>query len=81
MLAAVRHSDFWRLMDDEFGAAYARTLAGDQVIAALGNRTAAQALHDGVRPRDVWDAVCDAMHVPQQRRLGVDPGAHRTSRR
>jgi hypothetical protein len=74
MLAGVRHSDFWRLMDDEFGAAYARTLAGDQVIAALGDRTPAQALADGVRPRDVWDAVCDALHVPPERRLGVDPG-------
>jgi len=41
----VRLSDFWRLMDDEFGAGYARSLARDHVLGALGNRTAAQA-HD-----------------------------------
>lgn len=68
----MRHSDFWRLMDGEFGASYARTLAGDQVIAELGDRTAAQALDDGVAPREVWDAVCEAMHVPHDRRLGRD---------
>jgi hypothetical protein len=59
-------------MDDEFGATYARTLAGDQVIAALGDRTAVQALAAGVPPRDVWVAVCDAMQVPPERRLGRD---------
>lgn len=73
----MRHSDFWRLMDDEFGPGYARTLAGDQVVAALGNRTAERALADGVPPRQVWLALCDHMHVPAERRLGVDPGRPR----
>lgn len=80
MLTGVRHSDFWRLMDDEFGAGYARTLAGDQVISALGDRTASEALAAGVPPRDVWVAVCDHMHVPPERRLGIDPGAKRRVR-
>jgi hypothetical protein len=73
MLADVRHCDFWRLMEDEFAAAYARTLAGDHVIAALDGRTALEALSAGVRPREVWIAVCDAMGVPPERRHGVDP--------
>jgi hypothetical protein len=73
MLADVRQSEFWQLMEDEFGAGYAHTLAGDQVIGALGGRTARQALDAGDPPRDVWFAVCDAMHVPPQRRWGVDP--------
>lgn len=73
----MRHSDFWRLMEDEFGGTYARTLARDQVVDALGDRTAEQALADGVPPRDVWDAVCQAMHVPPERRLGRDPGRER----
>ena len=77
MLDGVRHSDFWRLMEDEFGAAYARTLAGDQVIASLEDRTAAQALADGVPPREVWAAVCEAMHVPPERQLGRDPAGRR----
>ena len=70
MLAAVRHSEFWRLMEDEFGAAYARTLARDQVIDALDGRTAVEALDAGVRARNVWVAVCDAMDVPPERRHG-----------
>ncbi len=68
----MRHSDFWRLMDDEFGRTYARSLAADQVMAALGDRTAAQALERGARPRDVWVSVCDAMGVPEARRGGTD---------
>lgn len=69
----MRHSDFWRLMEGEFGRGYARTLASDQVIADLGDRTATQALEAGVPPRDVWVAVCEAMHVPPEHRLGRDP--------
>lgn len=67
----MRLSDFWRLMDDEFGRTYARSLAADQVMAALGDRTASQALEAGARPRDVWVAVCDAMGVPETRRGGA----------
>ena len=66
----MRLSDFWRLMDDEFGRTYARSLAADQVMAALGDRTAKQALEAGARPRDVWDAVCEAMAVPPERQGG-----------
>ena len=39
----MRLSDFWRMMDDEFGAAYAHSLARDHVLGALGNRTPMQA--------------------------------------
>ena len=60
-------------MEGEFGRSYARTLAGDQVIGELGDRTAQHALEEGVPPRQVWAAVCDAMHVPHERRLGRDP--------
>ncbi|MER7071105.1 MULTISPECIES: DUF3046 domain-containing protein [Terrabacter] len=65
-------SHFWTLMDDEFGAAYAGSLARDHVIGALGNRTAAQALADGEPPRAVWEALCVDMDVPPARRLGRD---------
>jgi hypothetical protein len=75
----VRHSDFWLLMDDVFGATYARTLASDQVLGALADRTAVQALADGLEPRAVWRALCDAMEIPEQRRWGSD--RPRSSRR
>ena len=43
------------------------------VVAALGGRTAQEALADHVQPRDVWLALCDAMDVPQERRWGRHP--------
>src|SRR5688572_3208965 len=71
-LYVVRISDFWRLMDDEFGAGYSRVLGGSLVLAGVGSRTAEQALAAGVNPRDVWLAVCDVQDVPAERRLGRD---------
>jgi hypothetical protein len=68
----VRMSHFWTLMDDEFGPAYAGSLARDHVLGALQERTALQAIADGVPPREVWEAICDDMDVPAERRLGRD---------
>lgn len=56
----MRLSEFWSVMDEVFGADYARSLAADLVMADLDGRTAAQALADGERPGVVWEAVCDA---------------------
>lgn len=72
----MRLSEFWTLMDEEFGATYARLLARTHVLGALGGRTADEALEAGERPRTVWIALCDDMDVPEDRRLGRDP-AHR----
>lgn len=66
----MRLSDFWRLMDDEFGERYSRTLARDLVVDQLGDRTAAEALEAGVDPKAVWEAVCRAQDVPRERWLG-----------
>ena len=68
----MRLSDFWRLMEDEFGAGYARVLAGDLVLSGLGGRTATEALRAGLEPRTVWLAVCEMQDVPPARRLGRD---------
>jgi Protein of unknown function (DUF3046) len=68
----MRISDYWRLMDDEFGAGYSRVLSNTLVLAGVGGRTADQALAAGVSPRDVWLAVCDVQDVPAERRLGRD---------
>jgi hypothetical protein len=72
----MRMSDFWRLMDDEFGAAYARSLARDHVLGALGNRTPMQAIESGVKPREAWLALCADMDVPVERRLGKELRDH-----
>jgi Protein of unknown function (DUF3046) len=68
----MRMSDFWRLMDDEFGSAYAHSLARDHVLGALGNRTPLQALESGVKPREAWLALCADMDVPAERWLGKE---------
>ncbi|MDR1187484.1 MAG: DUF3046 domain-containing protein [Bifidobacteriaceae bacterium] len=59
----MRHSEFWESMDHAFGRAYAKSLAADLVMGALGSRTAVEALEAGVPPRQVWDAICDTMEV------------------
>lgn len=69
----MRMSEFWQLVDDEFGTGYGRTLVRDQVLQALGDRTGEQALAAGERPRTVWVALCEALDVPPQRRWGRDP--------
>lgn len=71
----MRESRFWELMDDEFGPGYARSVAGHQVLGAVGDRTADEALAAGVPAREVWTAVCDQMGIPPQRRLGADKPA------
>ncbi|HET7303913.1 MAG TPA: DUF3046 domain-containing protein [Segeticoccus sp.] len=73
----MRLSEFWTLMDDEFGRAYSRSVARDHVLTELGGRTADEALEAGYRPRRVWEAVCEAMDVPPERRLGKDPKPRR----
>ena len=51
-------------MGARFGPAYAESVARDQVIGRLGNRTAHQALADGEDVRDVWLAVCEHFEIP-----------------
>ena len=71
-LVAVRLSKFWELMNDEFGEAYATSLARAHTLHALGDQTVLEALEAGESPRTVWLALCDDMDVPESRRLGVD---------
>ncbi|WP_026820688.1 DUF3046 domain-containing protein [Arthrobacter castelli] len=68
----MRLSEFWRLMDDEFGAGYSRVLADELVLGDLDGRTAAAALRDGESPKRVWSAVCDVQDIPPERRWGRD---------
>lgn len=68
----MRESEFMRLMRGEFGDAYAAMIVSSHSLAELGERTAQEALADGVNARLVWSAVCDAFDVPPARRLGED---------
>ncbi|MGJ7440416.1 DUF3046 domain-containing protein [Aquipuribacter sp. MA13-6] len=73
----MRISEFRTLTREEFGRALGDTLVADLVLPSL-DVTAAQALEDGTDPRVVWLALCEAMDVPPERRLGRDPGRRRT---
>ncbi len=72
----MRHSDFWRLVDEEFGPGYGRTLVRDQVLGDLSHRTGEDALALGEEPRRVWLALCVEMNVPPERHWGR--GEHET---
>jgi hypothetical protein len=77
----VRQSEFWTLIDDEFGAAQGRTLVRDHVVAALDYRTAQQALDAGLDPRDVWLALAADLEVPPERWYGREEPARGRRRR
>jgi hypothetical protein len=64
----VRLTEFWERMRAQFGEAYAESVAKDQVLAALGDRTVNQALADGKNPKTVWRAVAETFDVPERLR-------------
>lgn len=64
----MRLTVFWERMRAQFGETYAESVAKDQVLAELGDRTVNQALTDGVDAKTVWRAVCDTFDVPQRLR-------------
>jgi hypothetical protein len=55
-------------MRAHFGEVYAESVAKDQVLHALSDRTVNQALADGEDPKIVWRVVCDTFDVPQRLR-------------
>lgn len=71
-ISLVRLSDFWRLMDDEFGEGYSRSLASSLVLAEVGGVSAEEALSKGTPPKAVWQAICTMQDVPPERQLGRD---------
>jgi hypothetical protein len=64
----VRLQEFWSRMRDEFGSMRAEAVARDHVFAAIGGRSAIDAIEAGVNVRRVWLAICDEYDVPPTRR-------------
>jgi Protein of unknown function (DUF3046) len=56
-------TEFWRRMEQRFGGTYARSLAADYRLPALGS-TINDALAAGVDAKDVWRAVCAEFEMP-----------------
>jgi hypothetical protein len=64
-LGPVRLTEFHDLVEGQFGRVRGASLLVDHVLAGLDGRTAAQAIEDGVDPRDVWRALCADFDVPR----------------
>lgn len=64
----MRVTEFWRRMDEQFGAAYAQSVAKDYVLFAIGDRTVQQALAEGEDVKLIWRAICSAFPVPDRLR-------------
>jgi hypothetical protein len=61
----VRLTEFNELVEGQFGPVRGASLLIDHVLTRFG-RTAAQAIEDGVDPRDVWRALCADFDVPRE---------------
>jgi hypothetical protein len=59
----MRLTDFWNRMEARFGATYARSVAADYRLPALG-ATIDEAIAAGVETKDIWRAVCDEFDIP-----------------
>ena len=64
----MRRSEFTELADHVFGPSLARTYTHDLVLEEIGGLSAAEALERGVAVRAVWNALCDAMEIPESAR-------------
>ncbi len=59
----MRLTDFWERMSTQFGSAYARSVAADFRVPALGS-TVNEAIANGIDTKVIWRAVCDAFDLP-----------------
>ena len=64
-MGRVRLTEFHDLVEGQFGKVRATSMLVDHVLTGLEGRTAAQAIEDGVDPRDVWRALCADFEVPR----------------
>ncbi|SDS47794.1 DUF3046 domain-containing protein [Agrococcus carbonis] len=65
----MRESELRLAVAEEFGA-LGSVLMTDLTLSTLGGRTGSEALAAGVPAKRVWQALCDAKDVPEQRRHG-----------
>ena len=64
----MRLQEFWSRLSGHFGSMRAQSVARDHVFAALGGRTAVDALEAGLPVRRVWLAICEEYEVPSKER-------------
>ena len=64
----MRLQEFWSRLTDHFGSMRAESVARDHVFAALGGRSAVDAIAAGLPVRRVWLAICEEYEVPAKLR-------------
>lgn len=64
----MRLTEFWARMREQFGDAYAESVAKDFVLSGLGDRTVSKALADGEDAKMVWRAVVETFNVADRLR-------------
>lgn len=64
----MRLTEFWARMREQFGEAYAESVAKDFVLSRLGDRTVNKALADGEDAKIVWRAVAETFNVQERLR-------------
>lgn len=62
----VRLTEFHELVKGQFGPVRSASMLVDHALTRFGGRSAAQAIEDGVDPREVWRALCDDFDVPRE---------------
>jgi hypothetical protein len=63
MVDVMRLTEFWRRMEERFGASYAASVAADYRLPVLG-ATINEAIAAGVETKEVWRAVCAEFEMP-----------------
>ena len=64
----MRLQEFRSRLNGHFGSVRAESLVRDHVFAALGGRTALDAIEAGLPVRRVWLAICEEYGVPPRER-------------
>ena len=62
----MRLTEFHELVKGQFGPVRGGSMLVDHALTRFGGRTAAQAIEDGVDPREVWRALCADFDVPRE---------------
>ncbi len=64
----MRHTEFWARMEHALGPSYARSWAEQTSLPALGHQTVQESLAAGRTPKEIWQAVWEALELPQSER-------------
>ncbi|HOB47762.1 MAG TPA: DUF3046 domain-containing protein [Mycobacterium sp.] len=62
----MRLTEFHELVEGQFGPVRGASMLVDHALTRFGGRSAAQAIEDGVDPREVWRALCADFDVPRE---------------